>query len=60
MYRTPCGTGKSSACVMNILWEELKRNNIDIEPLEPLTLTRVPLESLTLTRVPLEPQAKHL
>ena len=30
-YRTPCGTGKSSACVMDIIWEELKRNNIDID-----------------------------
>ena len=30
-YRTPCGTGKSNACVMDIIWEELKRNNIDID-----------------------------
>ena len=25
------GQGKSSACVMDIIWEELKRNNIDID-----------------------------
>ena len=31
MYRTPCGTGKSSACVMDIIWEELKSNDIDID-----------------------------
>ena len=24
-------TGKSSACVMDIIWEGLKRNNIDID-----------------------------
>ena len=23
--------GKSSACVMDIIWEELKRNNIDMD-----------------------------
>ena len=29
LYRTSCGT--SSTCVMDIIWEELKRNNIDID-----------------------------
>ena len=31
-YRIPCGTSEQdSACVMDIIWEEHKRNKIDID-----------------------------